>query len=101
MVYTLGPGVHRTGHYSSVESNAKEDAAFAMIQKVFPATSQFIRDFHFLHAKSLQRANDHLTAEIERLEEKIKVHGYDSTFDDVTPRDIIDNCFPAVEDVFS
>ncbi|MED6219669.1 hypothetical protein PIB30_037895 [Stylosanthes scabra] len=81
----LGVRVHATSRYSGLESDAKEDVAFYMLQKLLHATGQHVRDYNYLTAKSLQRANVHLQAVIERLEERIRRHGYDTELDDITP----------------
>ncbi|MED6134616.1 hypothetical protein PIB30_038609 [Stylosanthes scabra] len=81
----LGVGVHATGRYSALESDGKEDATFYMLQKLLHATGQHVRDYNYLTTKSLQRDNVHLRAEIERLEERTRRHGYDTELDDITP----------------
>ncbi|MED6191885.1 hypothetical protein PIB30_004964 [Stylosanthes scabra] len=81
----LGVGVHATSQFSPLEMDANEDDAFYMLQKILHATSQHIRDYNYLSAKALQRTNDHLRAEIERLEEKISFRGYDTDLEDVLP----------------
>ncbi|MED6165529.1 hypothetical protein PIB30_100390 [Stylosanthes scabra] len=81
----LGVGVHAIGRYSAVESYAKEDAAFCMLQKLLYATRQHVRDDNYLTAKFIQRDNVYLRAEIERLEERTRRHGYDTELDDITP----------------
>ncbi|MED6211710.1 hypothetical protein PIB30_076328 [Stylosanthes scabra] len=42
----LGVGVHATGRYSALESDAKEDAIFYMLQKLLYATGQHIGDYN-------------------------------------------------------
>ncbi|QHO12733.1 uncharacterized protein DS421_15g509430 [Arachis hypogaea] len=81
----LGADVHAKGRYSPLEMDAKEDAAYYMFQKVFHTTDQEIRDFNYLKAKMLERANNILSAEVQRLEEKCHLHGYDSSLDNVSP----------------
>ncbi|MED6121088.1 hypothetical protein PIB30_026834 [Stylosanthes scabra] len=81
----LGVRVHATGRYSALESDAKEDATFYMLQKLLHATGQPVRDYNYLTAKSLLRDNVHLGAEIECLEERTRHHGYDTELDDITP----------------
>ncbi|MED6172605.1 hypothetical protein PIB30_051640 [Stylosanthes scabra] len=80
-----GDGVHATDRYSTLEFDAKEDATFYMLQKLLHATGQHVRDYNYLTAKYLQRDNIHLRAEIERLDERTRRHGYDTKLDDITP----------------
>ncbi|RYR62514.1 hypothetical protein Ahy_A04g020171 [Arachis hypogaea] len=58
--------------------DAKKNAAYHMLQKVLNTTDQEIRDFNYLKAKMLERANNALSEEVQRLEEKCRLHGYDS-----------------------
>ncbi|QHN81363.1 uncharacterized protein DS421_20g686220 [Arachis hypogaea] len=81
----LGADVHAKGRFSPLEMDAKEDAAYNMLQKVLHTTGQEIRDFNYLKAKMLQMANNELSEEVERLQEKTRLHGYDSSLENVSP----------------
>ncbi|QHO06761.1 hypothetical protein HN51_065586 [Arachis hypogaea] len=81
----LGADIHVKGRYSPLEIDAKEDVAYNMLQKVLHTTDQEIRDFNYLKAKMLERANNALSEEVQRLEEKCRLHGYDSSLDNVSP----------------
>ncbi|XLR56963.1 hypothetical protein HN51_011262 [Arachis hypogaea] len=81
----LGADVHTKGRYSPLETDAKEDAAYNMLQKVLHTTDQEIRDFNYLKAKMLERTNNALSVEVQRLEEKCRLHGYNSNMDNVSP----------------
>nr|XP_025670894.1 uncharacterized protein LOC112770724 [Arachis hypogaea] len=81
----LGADVHAKGRFSPLEMDAKEDAAFNMLQKVLHTTGQEIRDFNYLKAKMLQMANNELSEEVECLQEKARLHGYDSSLENVSP----------------
>ncbi|MED6160398.1 hypothetical protein PIB30_051175 [Stylosanthes scabra] len=46
----LGVGADATGRCSALESDAKEDAAFYMLQKLLHAIGQHVRDYNYLTA---------------------------------------------------
>ncbi|QHN76795.1 uncharacterized protein DS421_19g647070 [Arachis hypogaea] len=80
------PGnVHAKGRYSPLDTDAKKDATYNMLQKVLHITDQEIRDFNYLKAKMLERANNALSEEVQCLEEKCRLHGYNSSLDNVSP----------------
>ncbi|QHO38873.1 uncharacterized protein DS421_4g124200 [Arachis hypogaea] len=81
----LGLDVHAKGRYNPLETDAKEDATYNMLQKVLHIMDQEIRDFNYLKAKMLERANNALSEEVQRLEEKCRLYGYDNSLDNISP----------------
>ncbi|QHO15602.1 hypothetical protein S83_031597 [Arachis hypogaea] len=82
---SLGPYIDAKGRYSQCESDAREDTAINMIEKLIEVTGQEIQDYNYIRAIMLARANSELTHQVKRLEEKCHTHGYDSSPDLVSP----------------